>query len=319
MALWPGIRRRLASMRFAFLLSPIRRIARRFIRFVYGARLIVFNYGTRLIAFVLPERWWYPVLWRVSRFQAFVLAPFIRFSPARSNTNPSVITTWLLNSWMLRMTSIKCSFPIPIRYKGEEALLEASRNPRGMLLCSAHMPLVEACIRPLLEMNCSKPACVDTILMDGEYPVWGSDKRLPGILCDEYVLVRVRSVLRKGGAVALLIDSNFCRTYCANVFQLSRAVGAQVVCAVAELQPDGYILVEYFSPPDPFCTSPDSILLNLQALQTRVDSILQSSPESAPARDAPADADSASLSASANPSSPEEVSAIDNAAKFARV
>jgi hypothetical protein len=304
MGSWPGIRRRSAAGVRAQAPSVTRRLIDTAFRVLYRSRLLVFHFGTQLMVRVLPERWWYRALWRICRLLAWVLAPLIRRSPLRRDVRRRAITSWLLDSWLLRMTSVRPSCPIPVRAKGGEIVSEASRNPQGMLLCSAHLPLANACLQSLVEMNCCPSAVVvqSSVLTEGRYRVWGSGRRVPGIASDGLVLVRVRSVLRRGGSVAVLVDNHFCESYSSHVFELSRAVGAQVVFMIPELQPDGQILVEYSLPPDPFCRSEETIGLNLLALRARVDGVLQGQSENVPTANAPAAAmgtESACLSASA--------------------
>lgn len=301
MGSWPAIRRRAAvGVRP---LSVLRRFIDTAFRTLYRARLLLFEYGTQLIVRVLPERWWYSTLWRACRLLAFALAPVIRMSHLRRDVRKQAVISWLLDSWLLRLTSLRPFCPIPVRTKGGEIVLEASRNPHGMLLCSAHLPLVNACLQSLMEMNCCPSAVVAqrSVMPDGKYPVWGFGRQVPGIASDGLVLVRVRSVLRRGGSVAVLVDNHFCESYSSHVFQLSRAVGAQVVFMIPALQPDGQILIEYSSPPDPLCRSEETIGLNLLALRSKVDGVLQGRLEKTPAERAPAaarGAESACISAS---------------------
>jgi hypothetical protein len=62
-----------------------------------------------------------------------------------------------------------------------------------------------------------------------------------------------------------------------NIFRIVRLIGARVVFAIAELQPSGEILVEYFEPPDPFLTREESIAMNLEVLAIRKALVLHSS------------------------------------------
>lgn len=302
MASWPGIRCRSAALR-----SPAPSLTRRLVetvfRLLYPARLLIFDYGTRLLVRVLPSRSWYSAMWRVCRLLGFLSAPLVRRSPLRKDARRGVITSWLLDSWLLRLASLHPECPIPVHSRGGEIVSAAARHPRGMLFCSAHLPLSNACLHSLVEINCCPSAVVaeGSLLTGGMYPLWGSGKRIPGIASDGLVLVKVRSVLRKGGSVALLVDDHYCESYSSHVFELSRAVGAQVVFMIPELQPDGRILVEFSSPPDPLCTSEETIGLNLVALRSKVDGVLGRRPQRAPGHTA--GVESACLPASVDPSS----------------
>ena len=72
-----------------------------------------------------------------------------------------------------------------------------------------------------------------------------------------------------------LIDNNL-GALNTNVFRLIRSTGARVLFMVFELQPDGSILIEYLSPPDPFCLSNESVVSNLLFFQERTDRITRS-------------------------------------------
>jgi len=307
MGVWPEITRRSSAEVRTPVPSVIPAFVETVFRGIYRARLLVFNYGTQLIVRVLPERWWYSALWRICRLLAFVLAPVIRMSPLRRDVRGHAVTSWLLDSWLQRLISARPFCPVPVRIKGGEIVREARGNPQGMLLCSAHLPLVSACLQSLMEMNCCPSAVVaqTSAMPDGRYPVWGFGRPVQGIATDGLVLVRVRSVLRRGGSVAVLVDNHFCESYSSHVFQLSRAVGAQMVFMIPELQPDGQILVEYSLPPDPLCRSEETIGLNLLALRSKVDGVLQGRSEKTPAEKVPTTAmgvESACLSASADSS-----------------
>jgi hypothetical protein len=230
-----------------------------------------------MIMLLLPERCWYPAIWRISKLQALVVRPLIGLPVLRNDFRRHALGGWLVNTWLKVLASIHPRFPLPIRVKGLETVLAASRNPNGVVICSGHLPLVDLCLPPLVESNC-RPTVVAAYTpewTDG-YPVWGLSERLPIIEMDGLVLVKMRSILRKGGSVAILIDTtSCCKAYSSNTFRLAQTVGAEVVFMVAELRKDGQILVEYLSPPDPYCRSNESMRRNLEALQARVDSILQ--------------------------------------------
>lgn len=259
--------------------SLLRRVPDACARIFYKNRLVLFRYGIHVIKMLMPERCWYPAIWRISKALALMVRPLIGLPVLRNDFRRHALGGWLVNTWLKVLISIDPQFPIPIRVKGRETILAASQKPRGMVLCSGHLPLVDACLRPLVDANC-RPAVVAAYSpewSDGTYPVWGLSDRLPIIHKGGLVLVKMRSILRKGGSVAILIDTaSCCKAYSSNALRLAQAVGAEVVFMVAELEEDGQILVEYFSPPDPLCSSDESIGWNLDALQARIDGILQS-------------------------------------------
>lgn len=239
-----------------------------------------FGLLTGPIALLLPERLWYPAVLRVSRILAFFLRWLIACTSYRRDCRKSILAGWLLAGFLHRLVALRRPFPIPIRVQGTEVIRQAAANPHGVALCSVHLPLVDLGLRSLVDMN----LCPDAVLSiqpetkDAKFPIWGLDRGLPVLLpSDPLVLLKVRNILRRGGSVAALVDAVLGQSrFRTNLLRLVGRVGAQLVFIVSELLPDGDILLEYFAPPDPFCTSDESIFSNLDALQARVDRLLRS-------------------------------------------
>lgn len=248
-------------------------------RVLRSAATLVFYGSARIISMVLPSRLWYPAILRLSRLQA----PFLRFlsqlPPYRGDRRALAPLGWLLNTWLFALVRLGRPFPIPVKASGLDVLLQAMDHPRGVLICSSHIPLAYICSRPLVDIR--RPPTVviagGPAALNGEFAVWGLAQGLPILDPDSNVLVKIRTVLRRGGSVAMLIDTHLDLPYSPNVFRVARALGAQVVFTVAELQPDGSILVEYFSPPDPCCKTDEGVYANLQMLEDRVHRILSGS------------------------------------------
>lgn len=252
------------------------RVDRRLIR---GAGRSVSYCGVRLIA-LLPRRWWYPALWRISRVQAVLMRPIIRCTSYRSDHKRAVPVAWILNYWISRLASARGAFTMPIRVKGSELIRDLFRNPTGAAVCSAHVPLLDLCLQSLMDMGCPPAAVIagPKVLVDSWFPVLGKPA-LPGLPMDLGVLLKVRTVLRNGGFVAALVDLDV-GTYSPNLFRVVRLTGAKVVFVIPELRPNGDIDVEFFLPPDPSCQSEQSIDLNLQVLGSRIDRVLRLTPQS---------------------------------------
>ncbi|MBV8438010.1 MAG: hypothetical protein JOY95_10905 [Silvibacterium sp.] len=241
----------------------------------------IFTFFARLVAIVLPQRLWYPAIFRLSRLQALILRVAIVISPYRTDRRRPILVSWLMNSWLQALSTLERPFPIPIRVRGHDAIIRASANPNGMAICSVHLPLKHMGLRPLADLNRSPDAVITAQreLVNGKFPVWGLGQGLPPLNSDRHVLLKVRTILRRGGSIAALIDNGRGELFPHKLFHLIRSVKAQVVFVLAQLQPNGEILVEYFTPPDPFCKTDDSISSNLLVLKARIDRVLQASPD----------------------------------------
>jgi hypothetical protein len=184
---------------------------------------------------------------------------------------------WLLQSTLPHLVATGRPFPIPIRENDVEAILEARKNSRGVVLCSVHLPFIRLVLRRLVELGMPPTAVIAgaTAQVSGRLAVWGMAESLPALVPDKDVLFKVRSILRHGGVVATLIDVDLGAPMNGNVFRFIRSIGARLVFFTTELQPDGEIMVEFFAPPDPFCLSDKSVLSNLFALRSRTARILQ--------------------------------------------
>ena len=238
----------------------------------------MFNAAARLIA-LLPPRLWYSAIFRICVLQASMIRPLIALSPYRKDGRRQVIVAWLLNSWLRQLAALRKPFPIPIRSQGSELILEASAHPSGLVICSAHLPLVHLILTSIvtLQQTLSGVVAGETEMRGGRIPLWGLSEDATGIVSDWSVLLRMRRILGQGGTVFALVDTYLGQTLRPNILRLVQRVEARVVFAFAELMPNGEILVEYFAPPDPICKNDQSIQMNLTALQVRIDRIMRSS------------------------------------------
>jgi hypothetical protein len=235
-----------------------------------------FPLSARLISVMLPKQRWYSAVLRLSRLQAPIMRRLLMHSPYRGDSRSRAVEGWLINSWLFALVQLRREFPIPIKVVGKEGVLEAVKNPGGVLFCSCHIPLANICARPLVDLGLPPSAVTagEAVTSNGEFPVWGLARGLRVLQPDRSLLVKMRTILRHGGSVALLIDRHLDGPYSPNIFRLARLAKSRVVLMVASLQADGQIQVEYFSPPDPFCQTDEGILANLQALEHRVQEIL---------------------------------------------
>jgi hypothetical protein len=235
-------------------------------------------FGVRLIV-LLPRRWWYPALWRISRVEAVLIWPILHLGSFRMDHRRSAPLVWILNHWIRRIISVKGEFPIPVRVKGSELIHNLYGSPRGAVVCSGHVPLIDICLQYLMQMGCPPTLTVAApeAFIESRIPLWGKPA-LPGVPSGHAVLLKVRTVLRRGGFVAALVDHNSGETYSPNLFRVVQLTGAKVVFTIPELRANGDIDIEFFLPPDPSCQTEESICLNLRVLQSRVDHVLRRTP-----------------------------------------
>ncbi len=233
----------------------------------------------RSIALCFPERLWYLALLRITRIMAFIIRRLITLTSYRSDLRRGMIDGWLMNAWLQHFPGFDRAFPVPISTNGAEDVLEARTNPTGLVYCCVHVPLANFVLSALVEMNCPPTAVVSDVflLKNGMYPVWGSNERLPGLVTDRDVLLKARTILRHGGSVAAMIDSTLGEPLNRNIFRLIRSLGARVIFAIPELQANGEVLVAFYSPPDPFCTTDETIVSNIDFIQAVIDRVIFSS------------------------------------------
>jgi len=195
----------------------------------------------------------------------------IRWTPHRAE--------WLLYGWLKQFLQYDHPFPIPVRTLGEEVIKEARTNPRGMVTVSVHLPLGIFIVRSLMELDCTPDAVIAAghSLKHGMFPIWGKVTALQGLTPDGNVLVKARSILRRGGSIGAMIDHDLGAPINANLLHLLGSIGGRLVFALAELQPSGELLVQFYDPPDPFCRCREGISKNLEFIQQKVDDILRRS------------------------------------------
>jgi len=231
----------------------------------------------RLIAFLLPEHLWYRTLFRICRVEQHLIRPLLAFTPYRDDQRGRIILTWLVESSLLHLISLGRAFPVPVRQRGLDQILQSRSNAKGLVLCSVHLPLIRWGLHALVDAGVPPTAVIahETALNGGRISVWGTEADLPGLAAGRDVLFKVRTILRGGGFVATLIDFDLGEPLNINMFRLVRSAGARVVFMVSELQLDGAILIEFHSPPDPFCLSDESVVSNLLFLQAKTNGVLR--------------------------------------------
>lgn len=72
-----------------------------------------------------------------------------------------------------------------------------------------------------------------------------------------------------------MIDSTLGDPLNPNTLRFVRLIGARVVFATVELHPHEDILVRFSSPPDPLCTTDESIRANIAYFEERISCVLE--------------------------------------------
>ena len=159
--------------------------------------------------------------------------------------------------------------PFPVRYKIEGAglLKRWVQEQCGIVLYSAHIPLMQLAVRAVMESGVRVNAAVAEVPNpDEKLAVWGLAERLPIFHTGPAVLLKARTILDNHGILTLMVDYRF-GDYSINIFKLARLTGSRVVSYLAELQNDGIVHVWITEPPHPFCENDEAIQANLEALE----------------------------------------------------
>lgn len=229
------------------------------------------------VARTLPPQNWYAALLHLTRPLAHGISPLMRLTPYGTDIRRKMLPGWLLHCWLRHFAHNQTAFPIPLRIKGVEAVHEAAVNPNGMAILSAHLPLANLILRALVEMNCRPTAAIShaDAILNGKVAVWGVPGGIDGLEADGIVLLKTRKILREGGSVAAMIDTDLGAPLNANILRLLGSVEAHAIFATAELQPNGEILIAFHTPPDPLCKTDESIVTNLEFFRAKVDQIMR--------------------------------------------
>jgi hypothetical protein len=224
---------------------------------------------------MLPERQWYSAAFGMMRILTTLTRPVIDWTPHRKS--------WFLDGLLKMFLRFERPFPIPLRTVDEQVIYEARTNPRGIVVMTVHMPLNFFVARALAEMDCPPDAVIagKDWINHGTFPIWGKVNVLAGLGVDGNVLIKTRSILRRGGSVAAMIDTPL-GTINANLLRLVGKIGARIVFALVELEATGDFAVRFHRPPQPFCSSNEGILENLEFLQHMKNNILNQSLQATP-------------------------------------
>jgi len=228
------------------------------------------------IGSLLPTPEWYTATVQVIRLLAPVCRLLIGSTRFRNDPRRGMIESWLISTILQRIDAFEKPFPVPIKTTGTEELFEAWNHPHGVVICSVHLPLWNLILRSLVDLNCPPSAVVagTKAIWAGMFHPWGSVLRLPALVANKNVYIKARGVLRHGGSVATMMDLGAPLNLNLNLLRLIGTLGARVIFATVELGDGGDVLVQFSSPPDPFCRTEESIRSNIEFFKSKIDYVL---------------------------------------------
>jgi hypothetical protein len=221
------------------------------------------------VARIVPSRRWYRAAIYISRLHARVTGAM--------GGNRVLTEALVLDGWLRELTFLG-AYPIPWRLAKGDGI--GSGDPqRGILYCWTHMPLCSLPLYASVEMGYEPPPVVADpghIVGDNEFMVPGQTKRTQAIPTTLHVLMRIRTVLREGGAVACFADAEMGGPMSSYALRIARQVGARVVFQWAERRPDGVIDIYIINAPRPLNESEEDIEVNMEFLRVEKQRILES-------------------------------------------
>jgi len=195
----------------------------------------------KLIGLTSPQNW-YPASYKFTK-------RYSRLKPHPDKKLTKINAAIKLDA-LLRLLSVnEKSFLIPTKVKGLEVFNKP--RPNGLLLCSAHMPLLPVALRALAENNIILNALIlKPVVKNNRYPLFGIDYKIPVINNGPNVLLKAKNILQNGGIVIALADEDTgYNNYSPNVFRLAEKINTELVYFFSELKPDGHIEVSFFEAP----------------------------------------------------------------------
>lgn len=233
----------------------------------------IYPFGVAVVCVLVPRRRWYGVLFRVSGWLAWAVR-CVR--PERDRT----LHARILDQLLILMTLRGGGFPIPVRSVGKDLLEELAGEAirkQGVVFCSGHLPLVRLFLKEIVECRRFRLVAISAApeSEDGAVVIPGGEEMLPLMVPDGRALIRARSVLRSGGALAALLDGSMCQPpISTNVMQVVRRVGARILMGTCELEKDGTILLRFLNPPAPKCETDAGIEENARFLSEQIQKVV---------------------------------------------
>lgn len=247
---------------------------------------VAYRFTAYLLIWCLPARLWYPIVLFLARVQGQILcwlAPLGLYPYRRDvyswQARKKILTSRVLDIWLRQLSASRRPFPIPIRAVNGDAVRELTRGGIGMVLCSVHSLLADTALRAIAELDLGELAIITSLpdWTEGQ-PVIGTERTIATIYTDENVLLKTRRVLRGGGSIIILLDRIIGGPLEAHILHLARALGARAGFGIAELQPNGEILLECVLSPASARDDADSVQRFLEALDAHRSQVLHLAP-----------------------------------------
>jgi len=244
---------------------------------------VLYRIAATVMVHTLPPRLWYRAAFLSARVQAEILRPLavVGLYPFRRDIEAwperrKVVLARLMDSWLRYIAEFRLSFPIPVRIQSVPPLESLPTNGCGIVFCTVHIFLVNACLKAVLEASRHDLTVISGVPeLGNECPVYGLNRSIPAIFADTTVLLKMKRILLRGGSVAVLVDKGIGAPLAANSLRLARIVGARLFFGAPELQANGEILLAGCEAPDLQTGGEESVQLTLEALQAQRDRILR--------------------------------------------
>lgn len=222
---------------------------------------VPFSSRAGIIARILPPSLWYFAALRMSRLHRNT-ALLLGHRTERHTE------AFLRDCWLIEFAR-RGGFPIPWNVTGLEVFLRPGNRDAGTLVCGLHLPLSRVALGALVEAGHAPTHILadrGNVLPGDQFLVPGQPHTVPALVAGPQVLVQIRSVLRAGGSIGCLLDTDYSEPISPNILRLAGKVGARIIFFTAELDRQDRPQIHFYDPPHPFCESMEAVQANLAAL-----------------------------------------------------
>jgi hypothetical protein len=224
---------------------------------------LTFKFLVLCISSFYSEKKWYKIAFGITYISRFKISQLLF-----KKKSIGELRAYDLNNLLALLTRTGRPFPIPY-----ELTLDEVEHSSGLILCTVHIPLVKVAIRAFME----QPLGIDAAIVgmptkDNRMAVWGLTERIPVLVKDSFVLLKIKNILSKNGTILLMTDSG--GIYSPNIFHLCGKLGSKIVFFFAELKPNGTICTSFILPPFPNCETEIAITKNIEFLKQKSGEIM---------------------------------------------